>query len=189
MAKATKQISLAKKLIIAFSFLFLISILTGILFLRSLTIQRNTAAEVSEIWLPSVNKASEINLNIAKLRIAELDFVSQSDTDTRATLKASFDEYQQNLFIYRKVFEPLIHTPEQQKIYDQFSETWDKYTAVHDQMVAAVDKNKMDEAGSFMNQSNEIYEVISKQLTELSNKSFFSAIDSGERRICAPVCL
>ncbi len=176
-----KQNSLVKKVTIAFMFVFAITVSTGFLFLQALATQRQAARELSELWLPIVNKSGEINLNITKFRMSELDFFSNTDVDAKVALKSKFDEYQQNLFIYRKVFEPLIQNDTQQKMYDRFSSSWDKYLATHEQLVTAVETNKTDEAHRIMNETDELYTQLSKDMSDLSDESFTNANLASEK--------
>ncbi len=167
-----QQMSLNRKVTIAFFILAVIIGLTGVLSLQSLSFLRQASSEISEVWLPSNNKSSEINLNVTRFRLAELDYLTVQDTDARETIKARFEEAQQNLFIYRKVFEPMIRGEEQQKIYDQFAESWDKYIESHDKLLEAIDNNKQEEAVALINDTDTSFTVLSEKLSALSNSSY-----------------
>jgi methyl-accepting chemotaxis protein len=175
------QMSLNRKVTIAFAFLALIIGLTGVLALQSLSYLRHASAEISDVWLPSNNKSSEINLNVTRFRLAELDFISVQDVDAREAIKARFEEYSQNLFIYRKVFEPLIQGEEQQKIYDRFAESWDKYIEMHDKMLVAIESNKQQEAIELINETDSSFGVLSEALSNLSNSSYEAGRKASEQ--------
>jgi len=168
------QMSLNRKITIAFVFLAMIIGLTGVLALQSLSYLRQASSEISDIWLPSNNKSSEINLNVTRFRLAELDFISVQDVDAREAIKVRFDEYQQNLFIYRKVFEPLIQSEDQQKIYDRFAESWDKYIESHDKMLEAIEKNNQEAAIELINNTDSMFVILSEELSALSDSSYTS---------------
>jgi methyl-accepting chemotaxis protein len=176
-----QSMSLNRKVTIAFCFLAVIIGMTGILSLQSLAFLRQASSEISETWLPSNNKSSEINLNVTRFRLAELDFLAINDVDAREAIKARFEESQQNLFIYRKVFEPLIQGEEQQKIYDQFAESWDKYLESHDKLISAIEGNKQDEALALINDTDALFHVLSERLSELSNSSYEAGRKASEQ--------
>ena len=58
------QMSLNRKVTIAFAILAVFIGLTGFLSIQSLAYLRQASSEISDIWLPSNNKSSEINLKI-----------------------------------------------------------------------------------------------------------------------------
>lgn len=169
------QRSLTYKVKVAFAFLVLVIALTGALSFYVASIQRAASSEVSDTWLPSVSKSAELNLNVTKFRLAEIDYVSTEDTDERIALKDRMQTYQDNLFIYRKVYEPLIRGEKQQKLYDQFSDAWDKYIETHDKVIEAFEKNQKEEAISLMDSTDSQFEALSAYLSAISDESFQSA--------------
>ncbi len=175
------QMSLNRKVTIAFAILAVFIGLTGFLSIQSLAYLRQASSEISDIWLPSNNKSSEINLNVTRFRLSELDFLAVSDVDARESIKTKFDEYQQNLFIYRKVFEPLIQGEQQQKLYDQFAENWDKYVEVHDKLIEAIEKNHQDQALELINETDASFTTLSESLSALSNESYEAGRKASEQ--------
>lgn len=150
----------------------------GFFNLKTASLQRGSAVLLSENSLPSVSRVNEIKLNVTRLRLAELDYVSTSDLDKRAALKLVFEECLQNIFIYKKTYEPLLeNSPDQLKQFEKFATEWDKYSAVHEKIVAAADKNSHEEAEASIDSSDPLFESMSTIATVLSNYHFDAAIE------------
>ena len=172
-------ISLPKK--ITFLSIVLLVLLTGIgvySFFQLLG-QRTLMTVVNDVWLPAVSKSAELNINIAKLRANELEYLI-ADEDSKVAVLEDIDEINQNLFIYFKVFDPLIQTEQQKTIYAEFQEGWAKYQTNHEAFREAIDNKKTEKANDLLNQSFENFNLISTKLTDLTDVSFMEAVKVAE---------
>jgi methyl-accepting chemotaxis protein len=164
----------------AFAVLVIVMAVAGVISLQTAIYQRTASSEISETWLPSVTKSGEINLNVTRFRLAELDLVMAEDKDSQAAIKSRMEEYQQNLFIYLKVFEPLIRGEKQKKLFEEFSSLWDKYLEVHEKLLAAADAGRKEEAIQLLNSTDSQFENLSHNLSELSDESFTAGTKASE---------
>lgn len=145
---------------------------------KTTTAQRSSAVALSENSLPSVSTVNEIKFNVTKLRLAELDYISSPDLDKRSALKLVFEECFQNIFIYKKTYEPLIESnPAQLAQLEQFSTAWEKYSEIHEKIVAAADRNNRDEADAALDSADQLFESMSSITTALANHHFNTAIE------------
>lgn len=167
-----KNWSLIRKVSVGFIVVLILLVGIGVLSVAELSHQRQSSVDISETWLPSVAKSSELNINVNKFRALQLDYVASEDPKTRADLKSKFDEISANFFIYKKVFEPLIRGADQQKLFDQFNDKWDKFIAVHDLLMVAIGKNEKAQVSKLVEESRVLFDDASKILTDLADSSF-----------------
>ncbi len=172
-------ISLPKKISFLSIVLLVLLIGIGVYSFFQLLGQRALMTSVNEVWLPAVSKRAELNINIAKLRANELEYLI-ADQDSRVSVLEDIDEINQNLFIYFKVFDPLIQTEQQKKIYAEFQGGWTKYQASHEIFREAIDNKKMDKASDTLGESFENFNLISTKLTDLTDVSFMEAVKVAE---------
>lgn len=166
------RISLNRKVAIAFVVLAAATAISGFLSIQISSSQRAASKEISDVWLPIVSKSQEIDQNLAKYRLAQAALIDAGTAEAQKPVLEKLDEYNGNLFIYRKVFEPLLQSPSHQKLYAEFGETWDKYSELHDKIVAAVEANNHDEAKKIFLSSEVLFHQLDTQMTTISNESF-----------------
>ena len=178
------SLSLPKKISILSVILLTLIIVIGFYAFHQLSSQRSLILEVNETWLPAVSKSAEININIAKLRSGELEYIL-ADEDSRVAILEDLDSITQNLFIYFKVFEPLVQTDQQKKLYTELQERWTQYQIVHDEFLKLVEQKKNDKAAELLTSSFENFNHISVALTGLTDVSFMEAVKVSEASTAA----
>ena len=103
--------------------------------------------EVSTNWLPSVNAAGAMNTATRDARVKLYRFVTASDdartlaeneNGLRASLKALAD--------LRATYEPLISSPAERAIYDEFAATWTRYEASQAEVIALMGAGRKADA-------------------------------------------
>jgi methyl-accepting chemotaxis protein len=101
-------------------------------------------------WMPSVRAVSDMNTNIANLRVVTLQHIlSTSDADMdryEAKMGKVLDAFEKN----RKEYVGLISSPEEQRLYDSFSKKWDEFMVERKKMLALSRANRNDEATSLV---------------------------------------
>jgi len=165
------------------SFVILLGLMVflGSFSLYQLNNLNNAATAISGEWLPASKAAADLNLHTSDLRIGEMSHVlSTSDQDMQHYEKEITDL----LARIGKTGEEsrkLISSPEEQKIFDSFSERWEQYIAAHRQLITLSRANKTEEARAFMNgQSKQIYDAMSDQLIKLSDLNAAGGIAASE---------
>ncbi len=159
---------------------FLALFITGIGFfnLQSASKQRQNSVNLSEKSLPSVSRVNEIKINVTQFRLAELDYVFSTDADKRAALTATMEERLQNIFIYKKTYEPLLETEAEKALFDQFVTSWDKYVELHEKVIATANQKNQAEADALVDIGEPLFETMSSVLLKLSNQHFDAAIEA-----------
>jgi len=169
------------KLIGSFAVLLGITALLGVFSLFQLRGLNNATVEITSNWLPASRYAADLNLNTSDLRIAEMQHVlSTSDQDMQhyekiiAGLMATIEK---NSIESAR----LVASPEEQKIFDEFSKRWKNYLNDHRQLITLSRANKTEEARAFMNgMSQKNYDEMCEYLIKLSNLNVEGGITASD---------
>ncbi|MBP6367118.1 MAG: MCP four helix bundle domain-containing protein [Nitrosomonas sp.] len=164
------DMKIGTKLLGSFVVLLGFMIFLGIFSLFQLSSLNKAATAITGEWLPASKAAADLNLFTSDLRIGEMSHVlSTSDQDMNHYEK----EIANLLARIEKTSEEskrLISSPEEQKIFDSFSEQWRQYLTAHSQLLALSRANKTEEARMFMNgRSKQVYDEMCDQLIKLSD--------------------
>ncbi|AEJ00796.1 methyl-accepting chemotaxis sensory transducer [Nitrosomonas sp. Is79A3] len=156
-------------------------IFLGVFSLFQLNSLNKAATAITGEWLPASKAAADLNLFTSDFRIGEMSHVlSTSEQDMQHYEK----EIANLLSRIEKASEEskrLISSPEEQKIFDLFSERWGQYLAAHRQLISLSRANKTEEARAFMNgQSKQVYDEMSDQLIKLSDLNTAGGIAASE---------
>ncbi|MBY0483169.1 MAG: MCP four helix bundle domain-containing protein, partial [Nitrosomonas sp.] len=156
-------------------------IFLGVFSLFQLNSLNKAATAITGEWLPASKAAADLNLFTSDFRIGEMSHVlSTSEQDMHhyekeiANLLPRIDKASEES-------KRLISSPEEQKIFDLFSERWGQYLAAHRQLISLSRANKTEEARAFMNgQSKQVYDEMSDQLIKLSDLNTAGGIAASE---------
>lgn len=177
-----QKISIGKKLFLTMALVFtLVLTAFGISVVKQYQ-STTLSAQVADRWLPAVSKVSELNVNVANYRRVEVLLAFSEDKADQATHRDELGSVSGNLMIYRKVFEPYIETPEQQKLYEEFSAKWDQYLETHDKLDASIEKGDLAMAQRMLlDQSQKQYQEAYDLLQKLGNSCFESGIAASSK--------
>ena len=175
------DMKIGAKLSGSFMVLLGIMIFLGVFSLFQLNNLNKAATAITGEWLPASKAAADLNLFTSDFRIGEMSHVlSTSEQDMQhyekeiANLLARIERTGEES---RK----LISSPEEQKIFDSFSERWGQYLTAHRQLIKLSRANKTEEARAFMNgQSKQVYDEMSDQLIKLSDLNAAGGIAASE---------
>ncbi|MBX9933020.1 MAG: MCP four helix bundle domain-containing protein [Methylobacterium sp.] len=93
--------------------------------------------EVATDWLPSVNVANALSTATRDVRVKLYRFVVASESaQALAENEQSFRKALKTLDELRVTYEPLISSPEERAIYEQFGSLWARYTEGQERIVA-----------------------------------------------------
>ena len=135
------HLSLKASLGAAFGFLALISVGQGVASLAKLSHIGASVTEISTNWLPSVVAANDIKSAQAEIRIRQLNLLSSAKTMSFAEDSKRIAAAVSAFEAARKTYEPLISSPDERQIYNDFVGSWNRYDA------AAMESMQLAEAG------------------------------------------
>ncbi len=124
--------------------------------------------EIADNWLPSVQAANAVDSEVATLRLTILAHVLSTDQNAKARLDKQIEEERTKLADMRKRYEKLISSPQEQKLYDEFAGTWNKYVEVNNRALGLSRNSDNVAAADIMtNESRPLYLAMKAQLDKL----------------------
>ncbi|MBB2778610.1 UNVERIFIED_ORG: methyl-accepting chemotaxis protein-1 (serine sensor receptor) [Comamonas terrigena] len=127
---------------------------------------RKESESVTGNWLPSVQAINAIDAETANLRLTILAHVMSTDEASMASLDKQIEEQRTHLAEVRKQYESLISSPEEKKIYDEFSAGWTKYVEVNNKALQLSRKNDNAAATAVMTDESRPLYLANKSLTD-----------------------
>ena len=159
---------ISTKLIGSFAVLLIMMVFLGGFSVFQLNRMNDATTEISTNWLVSTRLATELNTNTSDFRIGEMSHIlSTTESDMRRFEKEIADvlaTFERNRIAFVKV----ISSPEEQKMYDDFSRKWETYLAEHRRLITLSSMNKKEEAFAGMNGlSKQLFDEVNAKLVEI----------------------
>ncbi len=127
------------KLSIRFKILTVLSVLVlslaGVGVMSVVTMQNINAhtVEIAESWLPSVRALGSLRADINELRVVIRLHLMQETAEGKASAEKRMGPLLERIATTRKTYEPLISSPEERSLYEQWGHRWTDYmNAVHE---------------------------------------------------------
>jgi len=163
------SMKLSLKLSLGFGVLVALMLLSGGIALNALSSLNANTEQLATNWLPSVQAVGKFSIGAANVRRAELRMLLRGDIEHRqesiqylAKSVAKFEEA-------RAVYVPLISSPEEKALYEEFAKVWSDYLDESKKLVSLIDQGKIAEA---MTESE-----------SASRKYLGSALDAAEKLV------
>ncbi|WP_462387664.1 methyl-accepting chemotaxis protein [Acidovorax sp. Q11] len=129
------QMKISTRLSSAFGLLIaLVMAMAGIALLQ-LKDMRGAAADISDSWLPSVRAVGALDGEVATLRLTIMAHLLTMDPSVKASLDKVIEKERLKLAEIRNQYHPLITSPEEKKLYDEFSAAWAKYVETNNRVL------------------------------------------------------
>ena len=170
------ELSLRTRLIGAFAAVACLSAALGGFALIQLGRVNDTTTRVARRSLPSVSALSEISLACARFRMSTLQFVAATTDAERNRFQSDMDAALERIERGQKVYEPLIGSADEKKIYGQFMSAWSDYMLAHATATMLAAEGKADEARKAMaEEAQRNFDTSATQLTSLIEQNRRSA--------------
>jgi methyl-accepting chemotaxis protein len=131
------------------------------------TMNENTK-DIATNWLPSVAIVNTLNTNTSDLRITEGSHILTTNEKEMADVEKEINEALRIIEDNRRIYEKLISSEEERRIYGTFSEKYAAYLKVHDRMLALSRNNQNAEATAlFKGEMRVTYNDFSNILVDL----------------------
>ena len=119
-------------------------------------------------WLPAVKAAKEINVIVARLRINQPRFMTAVSDAERSAIEQDREARLKELDAARKTYSSLVTNDDAQRIFASFSQTWEKFNAMHSTLFAAARAGRADEATAlFRGPLQELFRQINGDMDRL----------------------
>jgi methyl-accepting chemotaxis protein len=144
------QLRLKAKLVSAFGLILLMLVLVGLFAVWQLRQVNAASTEIAENWLPSVNAISQVRDNVRVLRQVEFEHVLETDEGAMAKVEMAMATNLEEFVKRSEVYEPLISSPKERQLWDQFKQAREGYMRTHEQLLAVSRKNQTEDARSLL---------------------------------------
>ena len=121
------KLSIRAKVIAVIAFMLVAMSGMGLLAIRSMQMINAHTVEIASSWLPSVRVLGELRTDINLFRIALRAHVMAETLEAKAANDKRLAGILDRIAKDRKAYEPMITTPEERSIYENWSRAWDKY--------------------------------------------------------------
>jgi methyl-accepting chemotaxis protein len=150
------SLSIRAKITIVVSFLLIAMSAMGGLAVRQMYEMNNDTTDIVTSWLPSVRVLGEVRAASITYRAAIRAHLLASDAAGKQVQETVMAKYLVTLEKARKTYEPLISSPAERAIYDEFSKQWADYIADVEKVLVMSRKNVGTEARDFNNITTQI---------------------------------
>ena len=162
------DMKIGTKLIGSFAVLLGITAFLGVFALSQMNRMNDATTEITGNWLPAVQAISEINTNTSDLRIGEMSHVLSTEDKAMEKYEKEISDLAVSIDKNIKIYEKLISSPEEQRMYDDFMQKWNLYVAEHRKLLTLSRANKTEEANALMKGASErLFNEMSAQLVKM----------------------
>lgn len=131
-------------------YMFILTLIAGggaLKLVNSMSHVNDQSTVITTNWLPSVVAISEINTATSDFRLAETKHLGSTDPEVMKEAEKDMDRINADIDRLRKIYEPLISSPEEAKMYKIFANDWDSYLHHHKEFLELSRSNRNEEAG------------------------------------------
>jgi len=140
------RLGLKAQLSLGFGILVAVLCGLGIFALMQMSQINDKSTEIAANWLPSVDAVNRLNTAAADLRVAEFQHLTLTDPGQMATWEKRVEKILATIAAVRAKYEPLISSPEERAMYDDFAQKFDSYMAEHKRAFQLSKNNQNDAA-------------------------------------------
>lgn len=144
------DLKIATKLLAAFTFILLTSVLLGIFSIVQLKKVNATATDLATNWMPSVEAANAVQFDLTTLRNILMQHVIADDNAMKQNYEKSQAEWRDKMAQHQKRYEALISTPEERQAYGEFVKLKEEYRSVQDKVLELSRAGNSQEAGALL---------------------------------------
>ena len=173
-----KRQSIFRKLGTSLGILVILTVFLGGFSLFQLGRVNQTATDMEVIWMPSVRALSDMNTNIANVRVVTLQHILSTSNADMDRYEAKMARFLEALEKDRKEYVPLIASKEEGQQYESFSTQWNEYLAEQKKVLALSRANRNEEATTLIRgASQQQYDEAAGSLQKLVDMN----IDGGKQ--------
>jgi len=157
-------LSIRAKVIAVIAFMLIAMSGMGLLAIRSMQVINTYTVEIASSWLPSVRVLGELRADINLFRIALRAHVMAETLEAKAANDKRLAGILERIAKDRKAYEPMITSPEERSIYQNWANAWDKYITGVQEVIEL-------SRGSIGRIPHEASEAISKKVAVIAAES------------------
>jgi methyl-accepting chemotaxis protein len=121
------KLSIRAKIIAVIAVLLIVMTGMGIFAIRQMNVINASTVDIQTSWLPSVRVLGELRANTITYRVLVRSHILATDEAGKAAQAKLLVSSAEGIDKTRKSYEPLISSPEEQAIYNEFVQLWTSY--------------------------------------------------------------
>ena len=106
--------------------------------------------DLADKWLPSVQVVNQMQTQATGDRVAVATHILNTDEAAMGGIEQEITQGRDKLAKQRQTYEKLISSPEEKRLYEEFSAAWKKYAETNDKVLAHSRKNENDQARALL---------------------------------------
>jgi len=161
------KLTLKTKLAAAFSAVLLLTAILGVAGIMNMNKINAQSTEINTNWMPSIDAIHSIDTATSDLRVGELSHVANTDSSKMADVEKDMSRLQKSITEQRVRYAKMISSPEEKTVYDRFSEKFERYLTIHEEVLKLSRQNKNDEAHKLLFGATDLYNDFSNELKNL----------------------
>jgi methyl-accepting chemotaxis protein len=163
-----RNISIAQRASIGFSFIMALTTALGVFALTELNGMRESTRQISDDWLPGVMTISHAAQNVQRIRALTLRTMISRDPQSLQQNYAKLDQLKLETRKELSDYEKTIRAPEDLAIYERFKGAEASYMLLQGKVVELSRQERLEEAHTLINgEMNQHADVLSKALNNL----------------------
>ncbi|MBB3211397.1 methyl-accepting chemotaxis protein [Herbaspirillum sp. Sphag1AN] len=141
------DLKIAKKLLLSFACVLMLSSVTGIFAIAQLGNVSSASNELATNWLPTIQSLGQIKLLVARIRSADAQMILYGDNpEFMRSFSQRMPSLVNGLNKEIKTYEGLISEPEEKALYPEVKQQLTTVLDLHEKVIAAAQAQKIDEA-------------------------------------------
>ena len=144
------NLKISTRLAGAFGLLVLLLVGLAVAAYSQLSSIHDDTLDLADNWLPSVQVVNQMQTQATGDRVAVATHILNTDEAAMGGIEQEITQGRDKLAKQRQTYEKLISSPEEKRLYEEFSAAWKKYAETNDKVLAHSRKNENDQARALL---------------------------------------
>ena len=144
------NLKISTRLAGAFGLLVLLLVGLAVAAYSQLSSIHDDTLDLADNWLPSVQVVNQMQTQATGNRVAVATHILNTDEAAMGGIEQEITQGRDKLAKQRQTYEKLISSPEEKRLYEEFSAAWKKYAETNDKVLAHSRKNENDQARALL---------------------------------------
>ena len=140
------NLTIGKKLWLGFGLVLVLTCLLGGFSIFEISKVNGNTVDIATHWLSSVQTLGDLGIQVSSFRRNELNYALSVDDQMKQSSEAGMKDSLAQIDKSEKVYEPLMSSEEERRLYNDFRADWDKYLNIHTRVMELLRTNKTEAA-------------------------------------------
>jgi methyl-accepting chemotaxis protein len=138
--------SIGRKLRLGFGVVLVLTCLLGGFSIFEISKVNGNTVDIATHWLSSVQTLGDLGIQVSSFRRNELNYALSVDDQMKQSIDAGMKDALAQIDKSEKLYEPLMSSEEERRLYNDFRSDWDKYLNIHTRVMELLRTNKTEAA-------------------------------------------